>query len=121
METNKKVRGTVTTLKEMENYIPKQLIEINLGLCLDDYTSKWHDLDFNIVNVLLNQNDTSVAQFNSIKNNIPDYKKREQAMKSYLNKTILKGVTKEMLETHGVYEEIKSWFVSMKNLLEYNE
>lgn len=121
LETNKKVRGTVTTLKEMENYIPKLLIEKNLGLCLDDYTSKWHDLDFNIVNVLLNQNDTSVAQFNSIKNNISDYKRREQAMKSYLNKTILKGVTKEMLETHGVYDEIKSWFVSMKNLLEYNE
>lgn len=120
LEINKLVRGKVTSLKEMENYIPKPLIESRLGLDLDDYKDKWNDKDFNIVDVLLSQKDTSVSQFNSIKN-MSDYKEKEKALKSYLNKTVLSGVTKDMLVQHGVYNEIEEWFKELRALLDYNE
>lgn len=119
-DQNKLVRGNVTTLREMENYIPKSLIEVKLGLDLNEYTDHWHDDDFNIVNVLLSQKDTSVPQFNAIKN-LKKYNERELSLKSYLSKTVLNGVTKEMLVNHGVYNEIESWFKAFKELLEYTE
>lgn len=120
LDSNKLVRGTVTKLKEMEKYIPKSLIENKLGLNLDKYSERWNDVDFNIVDVLLAQDDTSVQQFNAIKK-IPNIKEKEKSLKSYLNKTVLKGVTKEMLVEHGVYDEIESWFKAFKELLEYTE
>ena len=40
----------------------------------------------------------------------------ENALKAYLNKTIMRGVTKELLVEMGVFEEIKSWFEKMKEL-----
>lgn len=119
-DENKKVRGTVTLLKEMENYIPRVLIETKLGLDLSSYADKWNNTDFNIVNTLLSQRDTIVQQFNNIKN-ITDSKKKEIALKCYLSKTVLSGVTKEMLEHEKLYEEIESWFKSMKSLNDYVE
>ena len=119
-DNNKNIRGTVTTLKELENYIPCNLLETKLGLDLSDYREQWHNADFNIVEVLLAQSDTSVPQFNKIKA-IKDSTQKMQAMKSYLNKTILKGVTKQDLEAHGVYSEVESWFKAMKELSDYVE
>lgn len=119
-DDNKNIRGTVTTLKELENYIPCNLLETKLGLDLSDYREQWHNDDFNIVEVLLAQSDTSVPQFNKIKA-IKESTQKIQAMKSYLNKTILKGVTKQDLETHGVYSEVEGWFKAMKELSDYVE
>lgn len=120
LEENKLVRGCVTLRKEMENYIPKSLIEYKLGLNLDKYTDKWNESDFNIVNVLLSQPDTASAQFNAIKN-LKSYSEKEKALKSFLCKTVLDGVSKEMLQNHGVYDEIEGWFKAFKELLEYTE
>lgn len=119
-DENKKIRGAVTILKEMENYIPRILIETKLGLDLTSYADKWNDTDFDIVNTLLAQRDTSVQQFNSIKS-IKDSKRREKALKCYLSKTILSGVTKDMLVQENLFDEIESWFKSMKSLNDYME
>lgn len=104
----------------MENYIPRILIETKLGLDLTPYADKWNDTDFDIVNTLLAQRDTSVQQFNSIKS-IKDSKRREKALKCYLSKTILSGVTKDMLVQENLFDEIESWFKSMKSLNDYME
>lgn len=119
-DDNKKVRGTVTSLKEMENYIPRALIEVKLGLDLDLYADKWNNFDFDIVNTLLSQRDTSVPQFNNIKH-MTDSKEKEKALKQYLSKTVLAGVTKELLEHENLYSEIESWFKNMKSLYDYVE
>lgn len=121
LDTNRLVRGRITTLKEMENYIPIPLIETRIGLALSTYYSKWHNQDFSITDTLLSQPDTSCPQFVSIKNQKSNFSDKEKDLKAFLNKTILRGVTKEQLEAHQVYSEIKDWFTEMKNLYEYRE
>lgn len=122
---NLKVRGRVTDLTEMENYIPISMLEVVLGLDLSDYKDRWQNKDFNIIETLLSLPDTSKKQYNAIKNmptsNQKQKNDRKIAFKNYLNKTVMVGVTKELLEAHGVYDEIRDWFTEMKNLLDYRD
>lgn len=117
---NMNVRGRVTTLREMENYIPKLKLECDLGVELSGYdVSQWRNQNFDIVELLLSLPDTTKEQFTKIKNMNNSHDKKVKALKNYLNKTVLLGVSKAMLEEHGVYEEIKEWFEEMKRLKEY--
>ena len=43
-------------------------------------------------------------------------KNPEASLKAFLNKRVMKGVTKEHLISMGVYDEIKGWFEKMKEL-----
>ena len=40
----------------------------------------------------------------------------EKCLKAYLSKTIMKEITKDMLVSHNVYNEIKCWFEKMSEL-----
>lgn len=121
LPTNKNIRGTVTKLKEMENYIPRAMLESVLGVDLDHFATQWQNNDFNITNTLLSLPDTTNSQFTKIKNMSGDYKEKEKALKAYLNNTVIKGVSKVLLEQHGVYSEIESWFCAMKELMKYSD
>lgn len=88
----------------MENYIPLVLIEEEFGCDLVDFIDIWDD--FNVPDHLCKVSYQHIS----------DYKIREKAVKGKLNGSVVKKVTKELLEDFGVYEEMKDWFVQMKKM-----
>jgi len=90
--------GLNTNLREMENYIPNNLIETEFNIETVDNKDEWKEKD--------------VPKFlrDKVFLNILDINKREQAIKGILNKTLASKLTKEYLEVYGVYDEIESWF-----------
>lgn len=108
---NEKWFGFTTQRKEIEYYIPPSLIELSLGIDLSSIQNRYNDDNFDLVNHILNL-ETETNPLAGIKQD----KKPEKALKAYLNKTVMRNVTKELLMNMGVYEEIKSWFEKMKEL-----
>lgn len=108
---NEKWFGLTTQRKEIEYYIPPSLIELSLGIDLSNIQNRYNDNDFDLINHILNF-ETETNPLAGIKQD----KKPEKALKAYLNKTVMRNVTKELLINMGVYEEIKSWFEKMKEL-----
>lgn len=106
---NSKWFGTTTQRKEIEYYIPPILIENSLGIDLSDILSKYLDSDFDLISHILNLNSTILV-------GIKQDKKPEVALKAFLDKTAMKSITKDLLVSFGVYDEIKSWFEKMKEL-----
>ena len=96
-------------VKEIEYYIPPQLIENALGIDLSNVYNKYTNKDFNLISHILNLDSTMLLKFKKSSHPEPD-------LKAFLNKTVMKGVTKELLISTGVYDEIKSWFEEMKRL-----
>lgn len=90
--------GLNTKLREMENYIPNNLIETEFGIEIVDNNDEWKKKD--------------VPKFlrDKVLLHIPDINKREQAIKGILNKKLASKLTKEDLEVYGVYTEIENWF-----------
>lgn len=116
---NDKWDGVVTSRKCMEYYIPASLIECNLGIDLSPYLDKYSDNSFSLIDTILslnNQNQTLAGIKSQTKQD-----KRRNSLKAYLNKTAMRGVTKDLLVAFGVYDEIEQWFVKMRNLKDRNE
>ena len=110
--------GVTTLRKCMEYYIPASLIECALGVDLEPYQSKYNDTTFSLVDTLLaiENNNSTLTRFRRQ----PKINDRRNAIKAFLNKTVLRGVTKELLTAFGVYEEIKQWFLKMRELKNRN-
>jgi len=95
--------GSYTSLREMENYIPLQLIEKEFGCELDKYTDNWDER--NVPRLLMDK----------VCLDIP-YNSRETAIKGMLNTRLTKKVTADMFRAHGVYDEIENWFKLMRDI-----
>ncbi len=88
----------LTNKREMENYIPKSLIETEFNIdCSSIENWDIEDIPTFIVNK---------ANFD------------EKAVKSIINGKLAKLLTKEHLEALNAYEEIKSWFIQIKDIFE---
>lgn len=84
--------GAILDRREIENYIPINLIEEEFGIDLTPYKEQWTNFD--------------VSKFVQGKKS----KLKEKNIKMILNGKVAKKITKQHLEEHGSYEEIKSWF-----------
>jgi len=88
----------MTTKREMENYIPKSLIEAEFKIdCSSIGNWDIEDMPTFIVNKT---------------------RLDEKAVKSILNGKLAKQLTKEHLEALSAFEEIKSWFTQIKAIFE---
>ncbi|MEF3329672.1 ATP-binding protein [Oceanobacillus oncorhynchi] len=96
--------GVVTSLREMENYIPPYLIEEYFEYDLSNQLINWKNID--VPNYLKGV----------VMQNIKDDKKRENAIKGILNSTLTKKITADSLKQHGVYEEIEIWFRTIREM-----
>ncbi|WP_171038188.1 ATP-binding protein [Aquibacillus sediminis] len=94
--------GTVTKLREMENYIPRKIIEEYFKCDLSQYESNWSEIDI--------PNTLKGIAFKHISNE----SEREKAIKRVLNGSIVKNITAEDLREHGVFQEVKGWFEEIK-------
>lgn len=115
---NNKWDGLVTTRKCMEYYIPSSLIECGLGIDLTPYLSQYNNTGFSLIDTILSLNNQNATLLGIKKQSTLD--KQRAALKAYLNKTAMRGVTKDLLVGFGVYDEIKQWFIKMRNLKERN-
>lgn len=88
--------ATMTNKREMENYIPKQVIE------------DFFKVDFNGI---LDWDSEDIPTFIAQKTKMP-----ESAVKSILNGKLAAQITKGTLEQINAYNEIESWFKKMKEL-----
>lgn len=96
--------GLITQLREMENYIPRTLIEAHFVCDLSEFANGWSNFD-----VPLYLKDT-------VMQHIIDSNIRENAIKGILNGKLTKEINVEQLKEHGVYEEILGWFKEIRNI-----
>jgi len=88
----------------MENYVPYELIEQELKVSLDGYKANWGQCDVPKVLIgLCMQNVTNAAE-------------REKSIKSWLNRSLSKKITKEDLEDIDAWDEIKLWFKKIRDI-----
>ncbi|MFD1863059.1 AAA family ATPase [Planococcus chinensis] len=98
--------GIYTERREMENYIPIQLIETEFNCDLSSYINIWEEFD------------VSSHLEGQLVEKIKDKKSREQAVKGILNSRLAQLITTDLLIEHGVYDEMKTWFEKMKVVYE---
>lgn len=96
--------GWCTQRREMENYIPMELVATKFKLDLSEYADKWYSRD---VPKLL----TSLW-----KSGPKEAEARERAIKEILNGALSKQITKADLERIGAWDEIESWFKKIRSI-----
>ena len=98
--------GWATRRREMENYIPRELIETEFNVCLEQYEEGWYERD---VPQLLK--DLCML-------NIDDPGTREKVIKQRMNGSITKKMCKEDLERIDAWEEIEIWFKKIRSIVD---
>lgn len=101
--------GEFTSKREMENYIPPELIEEEFVINLDLEKMDWDNID--VPKLLVSK---------GVMQHIKCPKKREEAIKERLNGQLSKKIRKEHLIYSNSYEEIKSWFEQIADLCDKN-
>ena len=99
--------GYITNHFEMENYIPRKLVEEYFHLDLSEYDQEWNST-LDIPKTLVGKVSKKLGR---------DDKEREMRLKNILNGSVMKECTFEMIEQMGNDTEIRSWFVAIKNAL----
>lgn len=96
--------GEITYRREMENYIPLELIA--------------DEFEVDLASISEDRCNCDIPKYlaNKTMQHIDCYGKREQIIKKILNGKLSKQITKEMLMEDGSYEEIKSWFTAMAEI-----
>lgn len=93
----------ITEKRELENYIPKKLIENEFKIDMSEIKDKdWDKMD--------------IPSFLMGKTKFKNLKKEELEIKKILNGVISKKITKKDLEELNAFNEIKSWFEKIKEL-----
>ncbi|HOK26998.1 MAG TPA: AAA family ATPase, partial [Bacteroidales bacterium] len=90
--------GILTNKREIENYVPKELIENEFNIKLENI-SNWDDFD--------------VAKAISEKINM-----KENNIKNVLCGKLSQQITKESLESINAWEEVEGWFNKVKNMVD---
>lgn len=103
-ESDGRRSGSITKLREMENYIPINLIEEEFDCNLSKYRDSWKEFDL-----------PKYLKDNCMKS-IKDLDKREIVIKEIINNKLAKKLNYEGLQEHGVYDEIREWFETIKEM-----
>lgn len=95
-------KAQLTTKREIENYVPKEIIEAEFEITLNIEDSEWDDLD--IVKAI---------------QSLDKYKKmKEVDIKSRICGSCAKEIKKEHLVKLGALDEVKTWFKKIKELVD---
>ena len=95
----------ITKKRELENYIPKRLIENEFNVNMAEIKHE-------------NWDETDIPTFLKGKTQFKDFDKKEEELKikQFLNGSLSKKITKKDLEELNAFDEIKSWFEKIKEL-----
>ena len=112
-----------TNLREMENYITPCVFEEKFSKAIKKIEN-WEDIkkEWRITNVplLAAQLSHELSESREDWEELPENKQRKKTTnaKKTLNKTHIKEMSKEKLDSYGYYEEIEKWFNEIKRLAE---
>lgn len=99
--------GYITRRYEMENYIPRMLVEEQFKIDLSKYEAEWNTT-LDIPKTLVGKVDKRLGR---------DDEEREMRIKRILNGTVMKKCTFEMIESMGNSKELQSWFVAIREAI----
>lgn len=109
INTTENAKGFETTMREMENYItPDLLINAVEGLAtLENF--EWATLDVpELIAKHKHEQSDTLKTWDQIS---PEKQKQKVSRaKKYVNTELVCSLTKEKLEKHNLYQEIKTWF-----------
>lgn len=88
----------LTNKRELENYIPKRLIENKFKINMSEISEEIWDIK-DIPTYLINKT-----------------KKKEISIKNILNGELSKQITKKDLEELNAFDEVEGWFLKIKEL-----
>lgn len=97
--------GFITRHYEMENYIPRNLVEQQFQLDLSKYDSVWNT-SLDIPKLLAGKVSKKFGR---------DDKEREKKIKNILNGSVMKKCTFKMIEQMGNVEELQNWFIAIRD------
>lgn len=103
-ENNDRRQGFITEHFEMENYIPRELVENQFNIDLSEYAEKWGD-SLDIPKLLTGKVGKQYGR---------DDAEREKRVKMILNGSVMKKCTYEMIESMGNVDEISKWLNAIK-------
>ena len=110
--------GVATQLRELENYITPSVVQEYYPDLICNFTDEqWGELDVpEFIAKHVHESDQNTTKtWSEVKE---DKKKNKKSrVKNRINEEIVTKITKEVLEKHGYYEEVKNWFISMNLLL----
>ncbi|MGQ9847808.1 MAG: ATP-binding protein [Bacteroidales bacterium] len=93
--------GTLTKKREIENYVPKEIIEEEFKIQISLNSSEnWDEIDV-------------PGKIQSIRN---DLKGKDKVIKEIICGKCSKQITKQHLENLGAWDEVKGWFEKIKDL-----
>ena len=93
-----------TNRTEMENYVPRERIEEEFDISLEEYKDEWETRD--VPDLLKNK----------CLLNIEDSSKREKNIKQIINGSISKKLTKTDFERIGAWDEVYLWFRMIRDI-----
>ena len=88
----------------MENYVPRERIEEEFDISLEEYKDEWETRD--VPDLLKNK----------CLLNIEDSSKREKNIKQIINGSISKKLTKTDFERIGAWDEVYLWFRMIRDI-----
>lgn len=98
-------KGFITERYEMENYIPRSLVEQQFDIDLSDYSDDW-GTKLDIPKLLVGKVGSKMGR---------DEVEKEKRIKMILNGSVMKKCTFDMIREMGNEEEIIKWFDEIKN------
>lgn len=97
-------KGFITERYEMENYIPRSLVEQQFDIDLSDYSDEW-GTKLDIPKLLVGKVGSKMGR---------DEDEKEKRIKMILNGSVMKKCTFDMISKMGNEEEIIKWFEEIK-------
>lgn len=98
--------GVITKMREMENYVPIDLIEDYFKCDLSEYINDW--ASFDLPNYLKNRRELLPG--------VKNMNEREKNIKMIINGSLTKKITADSLRQQGVYDEIEGWFRQIRDI-----
>jgi predicted ATP-dependent endonuclease of OLD family len=95
-------KARLTKKREIENYVPKEIIEAEFGITLNIEDSEWDNLD--VVK--------TIQSYDKCK------KMKEVDIKSRICGSCAKKITKDHLVKLGAWDEVEGWFKEIKELID---
>lgn len=99
--------GFITNRYEMENYIPRCLVENRFNIDLEEYSDQWGD-NLDIPKLLLGKVGKNLGR---------NDQEREKRIKMILNGQVMSNCTYKMIKEMGNEEEISLWFKKIRSIM----
>jgi len=96
------LKAQLTRKREIENYVPKEIIEAEFRITLDIEDSEWDNLDIA----------KAIKSYNEYK------KMKDSDIKKIICGSCAKKITKDHLVKLGAWDEVKGWFENIKGLVD---